>query len=86
MGKQESNGWKIRYVGERMIKLEQGERSWWFNPESFLYAQVDRDKSGYVVNLLLKFSYYDYYTTLEFEGKDAELNFVRIENFLEKNS
>ncbi len=69
-----------------MIKLEQEGRSWYFNPESFLFAQVDRDKSGYVVNLLLKFSYYDYYTSLEFEGKDAELNFVRIEHFLEKSA
>lgn len=65
-----------------MIKLEQEGRSWYFNPESFLFAQVDRDDGGYIKKLYLKFSYYDYYTSLEFEGKDAEYNYKRIEEFL----
>lgn len=65
-----------------MIKLEQDGRSWYFNPDSFLFAQVDRDTNGYVTELILKFSYYDYYTTLTFEGKVAEDNYKRIEEFL----
>ncbi len=65
-----------------MIKLEQDGRSWYFNPDSFLSAQVDRDDRGYIKKLYLKFSYYDYYLSLEFEGKDAEDNYKRMEEFL----
>lgn len=69
-----------------MIKLEQGERSWFFNPESLFYVQVDRDERGYVVTLFLKFTWHDTYTSLEFEGKDAEENFERIEYYLKKSA
>ena len=65
-----------------MIKLEQEGRSWYFNPDSFMYAQIDRDTQGYITELTVKFSYYDDWTSLTFEGKFAEDNYKRIEEFL----
>jgi len=65
-----------------MIKLMEGNSTWYFNPSSFMYAQVDRDKNGYVNVLYVKFSYFDYYLGLTFEGEWAELNYKAIEKYL----